>query len=402
MRLLEEKLEKFGSIPGLERIKLLMEKLGNPQNEYKVVLVGGTNGKGSTVTYLSSILGKSGLKTGSFYSPHMKNYQERFQVNNKMIGKKELEKYEKLILDLIDQGMEITMFEALTAIAYKYFADKQVDIAVMEVGMGGEFDATNIARPDLAIITNVELEHTQHLGKSIEEIAKTKAGILKHAKTGITGCSQEALSHIESVKPVKSLGRDFFIEPREVNNQHSIFSYLGKQHYSDLELSLLGRHQIDNAALAVAAAEELISSIDEQAIREGLLNADHSARLQVLSKKPLVLLDAAHNPAGIGTLITSLSLFDYDKLIVVFGSRETKNWREMIRLLGMHADTIIANKAKGKSVDPKEITKVASLYTETKVSSDVKGSLKKAKSIAKEKDMILVCGSIYMLGELLG
>jgi len=401
MRELEKRLERFGSRPGLTRIRTLLERLGNPQNRLKVILVGGTNGKGSTTSFISSILKKAGFQTGSYYSPHLISYNERFQINGKKISDRTMRKYEKMILDLIDEGLETTMFEALTAIAFKYFADQGCYYAVMEVGMGGEFDATNIADAEVAVITNVALDHTKHLGETIQEIARTKAGILKNGARGISAATDSALEEIEKIAPVRALGRDFFVDPKEVGRDKTVFSYLGKSHYSDLEIGLIGRHQIDNAALAIAAVEELGEEIGEQALRQGLKAASNPGRMQVISRKPLIIADAAHNPAGIGSLITTLPVFDYDKLIVVFGVQERKDWREMVNLLGFHADLIIVNRPKGEAADPDTVARFAKESINAITVPDVKKSLEMAKKIAGPDDMILVCGSIYMLGELL-
>ena len=401
MKRLEDKLERFGSKPGLLRMKIIMQKLGNPQEDLTVILIGGTNGKGSTTAFLSSILSSHEKTVGSFYSPHVSRYNERFRINNIPISDEELEKYEDRLINLYESGVEMTMFEAMTAIAYQYFKDKEVDFAVMEVGMGGEFDATNIATPLLSILTNVDLDHTQHLGNTKEEIARTKAGIFKYTEYAICGMHNDLLAEIEKIKSVKALGRDFFVEPREVNSKCNVFNYLGNTHFADLVTNLLGRHQIDNASLAVAAAEYLIPDLDESALRQGLLNAENSGRFQTICEHPRIIIDAAHNPAGIGTLISTLPIINFDKLIVVFGAQERKDWKKMIQLLGMHADLIIANKPKGKPANPDDIAKEAQLYTEAMSIPDIPKSIEKAKEIAKENDLILVCGSIYMLGDVI-
>src|SRR3989338_6765482 len=186
MLLLEKKRAKFGVKMGLERTQKLCEVLGNPQDKLKVILVTGTNGKGSVVSYLAGILSEAGYKTGSYFSPHLVKYNERFKIDGKEISDKEFKRYEKEVLDLFKRGYDMTLFEALTAIAYKYFADKNCDFAVMEIGMGGSYDATNIASEAIAIITNVDLDHTEYLGDSIEKIARDKAGIIKN-KNVITG-----------------------------------------------------------------------------------------------------------------------------------------------------------------------------------------------------------------------
>jgi len=407
MRFIDGKLAQFGSKPGLERIKKIMQELGNPQKEMRVVIIAGTNGKGSVTSFISSVLTAAGYKTGSYYSPHLVDYNERFKINGKKISKKKLEKYEKVMESLFDRGFEMTAFEALTAICYQYFKDEKVDFAIMEAGMGGEFDATAVADPEIGIITNVGLEHTEYLGDTIEKIARTKAGILRKASIGVTGCSGPALNEIEQIAktndvPICALGRDFFIHPEEISSKRTVFNYLGKTHYARLETSLLGAHQADNAGIAIAALEQL-EEIPEDAIRKGIKKAENPGRLQVISKSPLIIIDAAHNPAGIGSLVSSLSLFDFDKLIVVFGVLDNKDWKQMVNILGLHADVIIVNKQKHENAaNPDEIVKEAQRYCESKKVEDVKESLKFAKSVAGKKDMIVVCGSIYMLGELLG
>jgi dihydrofolate synthase/folylpolyglutamate synthase len=408
LKFIDGRLAQFGSKPGLGRITKIMAELGDPQRRMRVLIVAGTNGKGSVTSYIASILSASGYKTGSYFSPHLVSYAERFKINNEEIAKPRLEKYEAVMEALFVKGFEMTAFEALTAICYQYFADEKVDYAVMEAGMGGEFDATAVATPEVGVITNVSLEHTEYLGRTIEEIAKTKAGIIKKGSKCVTGCSGAGLSEIEGVarkagSPVRALGRDFFVEPLEVSSRRTAFSYLGRTPYTKLETSLLGRHQADNAAIAVAAVEELGDEIPEGAIRKGLLSAENPGRLQILSRDPVILIDAAHNPAGIGTLVTSLPLFDFERLIVVFGVLGRKDWKEMIRLLGQHADLVIVNRQKHEgAADPDLVVKEAQRYCEAKKVEDVKESLAYAKTIAKKEDMIVVCGSIYMLGELLG
>jgi dihydrofolate synthase/folylpolyglutamate synthase len=406
---IDAKLGRFGSRPGLERISRIMAEFGDPQERMRIVIVTGTNGKGSVTSFIASILTAAGHKTGSYFSPHLVDYRERFMIDGKKIAMSKLEKYERGLESLFDKGVEMTTFEALTAMAYRCFAEEKVDFAIMEVGMGGEFDATAVAKPEVGVITNIALEHTEYLGDTIEKIARTKAGILKNGSRCVTGCSGEALGAVEEVATahqaasVVALGRDFFVEPKEISRKGTVFDYIGKTPYTGLRTRLLGRHQVDNAALAVAAVEELNPELGEKAIRKGLLAAQNPGRLQVISEKPLVLVDAAHNPAGMGSLVSSLSLFDFERLIVVFGVLGRKDWKAMLALLGLHADVIIVNKQKHEgAADPDEVRKEASRYAEAIKVEDVKQSLGYAKSIAGPKDMVVVCGSIYMLGELLG
>ena len=379
-----------------------MDAINNPQNKMKVILVTGTNGKGSVVAYLSSILKEGGYKTGSFFSPHLVDYCERIRINGKKITKTCFAGYEKKMIALFEQGYDMTEFEALTAMAYWYFADNNIDFAVMEIGMGGRLDATNIADELLGIITNVELDHTGQLGRSIEEIAFEKAGILKKG-TGIIGASGNALIRIKQESglrgvPLKISGTDFFVEPVEINRKGVSFNYVGRAFIHGLSTSLLGRYQADNAALAVVAAEEI--GIEEPAIRSGIKKATHSGRLELLSTN--ILVDCAHNPAGIGTLVSELSLFDYERLIVVFAANRTKDWKEMIRLLAMHADELIITKSDNKDAEePEKIAEIAKTLLPVETEPNPRLALEKAKKKATKHDLVVVCGSMYMLGEIL-
>jgi dihydrofolate synthase/folylpolyglutamate synthase len=406
MKALSSKLAKFGSRPGLERIKKIMETFGNPQDKLHVILVTGTNGKGSVVSYLSSILKEAGKKVGSYYSPHLIEYNERIRINNVPISDAKFKKYEKKILGLFKSGMEMTEFEALTAVAYCYFFDEKVDFAIMEIGMGGALDATNIANAEIGIITNVALDHTEYLGNTVEDIAREKAGIVKRGVC-ITGASGSALEEIKKAATknnvtINVLNRDFFVEVKNCSVMGNEFNFIGRNFYPNLCTSLFGRYQIDNAALALAAAEHL--DTEEGAIRKGLRKAENAGRLQVIGKKPLVIIDAAHNPAGIGTTLSCIEeLFNYEKLIVVFGARKTKDWKAMIELLAKHAESLVITEAKTDTLaeETRILARFAVGVIETKIEKEPKKALKLAIKGATKKDMVLVCGSIYLLGEIL-
>lgn len=404
MKRLFQELEKFGSRPGLESIAKIMSALENPEKKLKVILVTGTNGKGSVVSYISSILKEAGYKTGAYFSPHLIEYNERFLINGKKISDAALGKYEKIILRLFKKGFEMTEFEALTAVAYKYFADENCDFAVMEIGMGGRLDATNIADECISIITNVDLEHTEYLGRTIEEITFEKAGIMKKG-TVITGTHGKALELIKKVSEdrglaLKTINESIFAKPSEVNSSRNKFKYIGYGYYNDLEIKLIGRHQIDNAALAIAAAEEL--GIEEDSIRAGLKKTQNPGRLQIIQKNPLVVVDGAHNPHGIKELIANLNIFDYDKVIAVFGVMKDKDYQSMLKLLGQHCDLIIVTESKkDRSASSENLKKAAEKYVKTIAETNVKKAFLIAKKNAKKKDLILVCGSLYLIGELM-
>ncbi len=401
---LEKRLARFGIKPGLERTQAVCKAMGNPQDKMQVILITGTNGKGSTASFLASILKEAGHKVGAYYSPHLFKYNERFKINGKDIGDRELKKYEKEMLEYIDAGYELTLFEALTVMAYKYFADKKCDFAVMEIGMGGKYDATNVANEVAAIITNVDLEHTEYLGKTVSAIAEDKAGIIKTASIVATAAEDEALETIKKIAKDKRmqidiLGASIFAENIKTTASETTFTYLGSNIYPNLKTKLLGDYQAKNAALAIDVAEAVSFDADEKAIRKGLLNAMNPGRLQVLSRKPLMVADAAHNVHGIKELIFNLNIFNYDRLICIFGCMKDKNWREMLNLLAPHCDNMITTEIESeRSANAEELADFA--HCNATAIKDVKMAIRQAKKTAGKKDLILMCGSIYVLGEI--
>lgn len=407
MQELERRLARFGIRPGLERVTAICEKLGRPQDRMKVILVTGTNGKGSVTAAIASMLSAAGHRTGSYFSPHLLRYNERIKVDGKEIIDAEYAPYEKKILEMHEQGQEMTVFEAITAIAYSYFADNGCEYAVMEIGMGGSYDATNIALEQAAVITNVELEHTEYLGKTVREIARDKSRIIKNPKAfAVTGCAGEALEEAraranETGAGLFVMGKDFRASLREVSAERTVFDYSGKKTYEKLAVPLAGKHQMANAALAVAVAEGL--GLGENAIREGLARASNPGRLQVVGKKPLVVADAAHNPAGMKTLVESLDIYPRRKLVCVFTALKDKDWKSMIAMLAPRCDAMVINQLGEEQTERAESAEViaaeARRCTEAGVVLDIAASVRAAKRKAGEDGMVLICGSIYMLGK---
>ncbi len=402
MKNLEKKLSKFGSIPGLSRIKKLLKNWNNPQNNMRVILITGTNGKGSTTAYLSSILKEAGYKTGSFYSPHLIRYNERIRINGIEISDKDFKKYENLILNYLKKENKITLFEALTAIAYKYFSDNSCDFAVMEIGMGGRFDATNIAKEEIGIITSIGLEHTIHLGNTIEKIAFEKAGIIKN---GIGICGEKNISAIKVIKKECKkrerkclfLNKDFEIKNIRCFENKTYFDYFGKNIYKSIKLNMAGNYQAQNASLALKASE--ILKINKKAILNGLKNAKIRGRMELISKNPRILLDVAHNPHGINYLVQNLKLFKYKRLICIFGVMKDKNWKKMIIQLDPYISEWIFPKTNIKrALDPKNLIK---FLKKGKLFKNPKKSMEYARKISKKEDLIIVCGSIYFAEKLL-
>ena len=400
-----EFLEKFGSKPGLERIAKLLEDWGNPQNKMKVVLVGGTNGKGSTAAFLSSILSADGKKTGSFYSPHLLKFNERIRVDGEEIPDSEIEMLEGEVKKWVEtQGSEmpITYFEAIAACAYRYFAEQGVEYAVMEVGMGGRLDAVNLAQEEIAIITSIGLEHTKWLGSQVSRIAYEKAGIMKKglAITG-AGIGLETIRSEARKRGVNLLvlGEDFDVFLRRKGLEGSVFDYSNGMQLEGLEVSMLGDFQVRNAALAVCAAEKLGCS--EKAIREGLKKAKMRGRMEILSKEPLIVADVAHNPAGVNALVDSLGILGNKRMVCVFSCMEDKEYGEMPKVLGEKVDAFVLVKPKDneRAEEPEALLEKAKEYAESYTSAGIRDGIEFAKELAGADGMVLITGSIYMMEE---
>ncbi len=397
-----EFLEKFGSKPGLERITKLLELWGNPQDKMRVVLVSGTNGKGSTTAFLSSILAENGFKTGSFYSPHLLHFNERININGKEISDADVARLEGEVKKWMEEGNVITYFEAVTACAYRYFAERGVEYAVMEVGMGGRLDAVNPAEEEVAIITSVGLEHTKWLGSQVSQIAYEKAGIMKKglAITG-AGIGLETIRSEARKKGVNLLvlGEDFDGNLLEKNLDGSVFDYSNEVQLNGLEISMLGDFQVRNASLAVCAAENLGCS--EKAIRDGLKKAKIRGRMEILGNEPLIVADVAHNPAGVKALVDSLDVLGEKRIICVFSCMKDKEYGEMLKVLGEKVNAFVVVKPEGKerAEEPEVLLEKAQEYAEAYTSAGMGDGIEFAKEMAGVDGIVLITGSIYMMEE---
>ncbi len=400
---LEGRLERFGIMPGLGRTRKLCEALGDPQDSMEIILVTGTNGKGSVAAALSSMLTASGRRTGAFFSPHIHRHNERFRVDGAEISDDEFRRYEDLLLELNGQGYEMTVFEALAAIAFLHFHERGCTHAVMEIGMGGRLDATNVAQERLAIITNAALEHTEYLGRTVREIAADKSCIIKNPRgAAVTGCGGEALEEVRKRCAIVgarlrevSAGRDFAL--KSASPDGTVFDFFGRSELRGLFVPLAGRHQAMNCSLAAAAAEEL--GLGEDAIRVGLANTRHPGRLEIVGREPLVVADGAHNPEGIRTLVESLGIYPRRKLVCVFSALETKDWRAMIAVLAPNCDEMIVNQMPHhKAARAEEMAAEASKLTCSRAVPDIAESVLLARESAGSGGMVLICGSLYMLG----
>ena len=392
----------------LESVLALLEATGNPQKQFKSILVGGTNGKGSITAMLSSILKEAGFKTGSYYSPHVDFFGERIQVNGENISDEDVERIYDLLRPLIKKSGDISFFEAVTAIAFHKFAEEMVDFAVLEVGMGGRLDATNAADATVSVVATVDLEHTQMLGDTLEKIAWEKAGILRNKTALITAETKpDVLTVLQKACAEKRtniliVGKDAKLDKVKCTDTENSWKITTRNGIYNAKLRLLGEHQGKNAACAVLAAEALKEpAIGKAEIEKGLANAFLPGRLEVVSRKPLVIMDAAHNPAALAILTKALKLFKYEKMIWVTGMMADKDIPENVKAIAPLATKIIVNKPKvGRAAEPEIIAEEAKKYCkDVEFIPDVVKSKQKALSVAGENDLVLFAGSIYMLGE---
>ena len=391
---------------GLGAITELLLQLGNPRNSYKTILIAGTNGKGSTAAMIASILHSSGYKVGLYTSPHLIDVRERIVINGEKIPWKA---FNQIIADVKDKMKQpLTYFEFLTAVAFVYFQRQQVDIAVLEVGLGGRLDATNVCQPLVSVITNIAFDHTAYLGNSLEAIAREKAGIIKQNGACITAVKQKSvLKIIKNIclrrkAKLYCLGSDIKIK----RQRDGFFTYQGLyRNLYNLTIPLRGEHQLSNAALALAAiefSEKTGFKFNDAAIHTGLKNTHWEARLEILQNNPLFLIDGAHNPAGINVLCQALkNIFLYRRLILIFGALDDKDYKRMLKKIVPLAPKIILTKLQTKRAAPvDDMWKiVAKMGYSAIVTEDVDQAIGLAQTIAGEKDLICATGSFYLVGE---
>ena len=391
---------------GLEAITELLKRLGNPQNSYKAILIAGTNGKGSTAAMAASILHSAGYKVGLYTSPHLIDVRERIVVSGKKITKKEFSHAVEDVKSKLKQP--VTYFEFLTAAAFLYFQRRQVDIAVLEVGLGGRLDATNVCKPIVSVITNIGLDHTAYLGSSLTAIAGEKAGIIKHGGICVTAAKQKEVLEVlnsacfERRAKIYCLGSDIKIKKQKVG----LLSYQGlSRSLKNLPLPLRGSHQYSNAALALAAIELCCKNnfqIDDEAISCGLASTHWEARMEILQNDPLFLLDGAHNPAGMRVLCQALKKdYSYRRLIFIFGALADKDYRKMLRIIVSLSPQIIITQLKApRAVPVADLERVLSKSGyPVIVTENVAKAIERAKAIAGRQDVICAAGSLYLAGE---
>lgn len=413
-------LTKFGYNLGLGRITQLLHLLGNPQDRLKVIHIGGTNGKGSTSAMVTSILKAAGYRVGLFSSPHLHRYTERMTINGQEIPETAvaslMTEIRPLLEKMVQEGFEHpTEFEVNTALALLYFAREKVDFAVLEVGLGGAIDSTNVVNPLVAVITNVGMDHMDYLGNTLEEITEVKGGIIKPGCQVVTGTDKEEVVRIlEDICRDKEarlwrLGKDFQVELISNTLDGVTFSFYGNGvGYQALQVPLLGEHQAVNGAIAVATIRCLATygyQIPTEAIYEGLKRVHWPARLEIVKRCPLVLIDGAHNVDGARTLRKALEqLFTYGKLILVIGMLADKEREKVLELLAPLADALVVTRPNSPRAENwEELASLGSRYVkEVIVQPDIHDAIEEALAMAGAEDLVCITGSLYMVAEARG
>lgn len=376
---------KFYINLGLERIETALQKLDNPHKNLKVIHIAGTNGKGSVASTLANILRCAGFKVGLYTSPHLVEYTERIKINNVEILKEDFAKYVSCVCEIADN---LTEFEILTAVAFKYFSDKKVDYVVLETGLGGRYDATNVCENTLAIITSISLDHTDRLGDTYEKIAYEKAGIIKENSTVITATYNkgfETIKQVASEKNAKLLAVDYEVEMEYTNAQNYVVIDGEKG-----EFPLLGLYQRQNLALVLEACRVLNISFDY--IKEGLKTAKWAARLEYKKEKN-ILIDGAHNPDSALELRKSLDFyFKNEKKIFIYSTIDTKDYKAIADILFTKDDEIYYLEFNHKNAVSFE------QYVKDVLHLNIK-KVENLEELLKRSELKVITGSLYMVGE---
>ena len=409
--------------PTLERIAALVDVLGSPQLTYPTIHIGGTNGKTTTSRMIDSLLFEMGLRTGRFTSPHLESYLERITINGESIDPKDLIfSYNDIAayLDLMDSKFDhpISFFEAITALAFAAFAEHPVDVGVIEVGMGGEWDATNVVDADVSVIMPINLDHTEYLGETLTEIAQTKAGIIKESGFVVLA-QQEPEAAKELLKRAAAMGADVAREGVEYSVLSRSLAVGGQlltiqsssDTYEDIFLPLHGKHQASNAAAALVAVEAFFGDqeLDIEAVRAGFANVTSPGRCEVVHRDPTIILDAAHNPHGAAAIAETVqSEFTFDEVIGVVAPMGDKDIHGILLELEQVMDSVIVTRnSSSRSTPVDKLEKIAiEIFGADRVFSDE--SLEKAldravkdtvRPLSEDSVGILVTGSVVTVGE---
>ena len=404
--------EKTGRVesPSLDNIKTFMDLMGQPHLSYPVIHITGTNGKGSTTQIITQLLIAHGLQVGTYTSPHLETLTERISRNNEPISEQDFADCVAAIADIeVIGGVRPSYFEVMTAAAFRYFADTAVDVAVIEVGMLGRWDATNVVNSSVAVITNIALDHTEFAGPRLEDIAFEKVGISKPGSVLVVGDTNEELREIWNAAESTAVllrGNDFEISENELAvGGRMIDVRTERAVYKELPLPLHGQHQGDNASIALTAVEEFFGNVlDVEVVREGFAAVRMPGRFEVLGRAPLVVIDGAHNPAG-ADVCAQVFFDDFSpegKRILVVGALKGRDPQMLLSALRADEfDAVICCTAPTpRGIGANDLASAAKQMgcEQVLVCETVESACDKALNIAREEDAVLVAGSLYVVG----
>ena len=403
----------------LDRMRKLLKKLGNPQDDLRCIHIAGTVGKGSTCSMITNMLKHCGYTVGAFTSPHLVEITERIAINNQPIGQSAFTSLMREVIQAADQSdRKTTYFELLTAAALKYFADQAVDMAVIEVGLGGRLDSTNVISPEISIITTIDLDHTHILGSTVEAIAAEKAGIMKPGipcysvpqSPGVTAVLREHAERIDC--PLQIIGEEIEFSSRigmsdDLGAHTRVCVIAESSQFMHLPVPLPGEHQASNCAAALSAISHLKkieTDIDDGGIFRGLAETKMAGRMEIVWNQPRILVDGAHNPISLTSLMRSIgSYVPYDSMVCIFGCCEDKDINTMLDNLTIGGDKIIFTAAKGqpRAMDPHELNRafMEQRGRACQVASGIEEALEIAARAVSRDDLICVTGSFYLAGE---
>jgi len=406
-------LHRFGIKLGLEAISDILHKLKNPQRRYATLHIAGTNGKGSSAAMVAAMLQAGGYRVGLYTSPHLMDFRERIRVQDDDISTDCVCELTERIRRIADPLRSLTFFELTTALAFQYFQDQQVDIAVVEVGLGGRYDATNVLDPLGVLITGIGLDHETYLGPTLQSIAREKAGIIQRKVPVVLGPMPENVGQtIENLAqdldaPLYRYGQEFSI----LSISQTRFSYRGiRESFSELQTNLLGRHQMTNAGNALALLESATSErfpLSSGAMTFGLQHVCWKGRLEILQHNPLIILDGAHNSLGASVLFDFLQSQLHDcpgrKLILILGMMQDKNHAEFLQILLPLVDSLFVTQPHmNRAATVEELVQAVSRKDlEASVIADPWEAYCKARDVADASDLICVTGSLFLVGEIL-
>ena len=395
---------------GLENTSKLLEYFENPHLGIRTVHISGTNGKGSTAAIIESILRTAGLKTGLYTSPHILDFRERIQINRSLIEKQdttELILRIKKAVKILD--IPITFFEFGTVLAFLYFKENDTDVNILEVGLGGRLDATNLCKAEISIITSISYDHTEFLGNDLKQIAFEKASIIKEHGTVFAHIPNEEIFNVvnslaqDRGASIYRLNKEFQITQIEAKRGHQIFNFFtDKNKLKGLKLPLMGHFQAQNAGLALAACNKFLGKNDEDVTRKGLEQVQWEGRLEVISEAPMVVLDCAHNVASVSNMTAELRKnHDFSRCLVVLGLMKDKEIDKIIEILSDFGDRfylVQVNPQRGET--PERLKEKFKKFNKiVQVSESVPSALQAAKEIAKPDDLVCITGSIFTVAE---